>query len=94
MDKTKNWYFSWPAIVAGLLAAQFLVQCYLKNLPDTPSNSKLFDGILLLYMVFATLVVVGKHEHDSYRKSQERSRTQKSKGLRNALTNSKNPLIN
>lgn len=74
MDKTINWCFSWPAIVAGLLAAQFLVQCYLTNLPDTPSNSKLFDVILLLYMVFATLVVVGKHEHDSYGKSQERSR--------------------
>ena len=74
MDKTKNWCFSWPAIVVGLLVAQFLVQCYLTNLPGTPSNSELFDVILLLYMVFATLVVVGKHEHDSYCKSKERSR--------------------
>jgi mannose/fructose/N-acetylgalactosamine-specific phosphotransferase system component IID len=74
MDKTKNWNFSWPVIVVGLLVVQFLVQCYLANLPDTPFNSKLFDVILLLYMVFATLVVVGKNEHDSYGKSQERSR--------------------
>jgi glucan phosphoethanolaminetransferase (alkaline phosphatase superfamily) len=74
MDKTKEWYFSWPAIVVGLLVVQLFVQCYLAKLPDTPSTSELFDGMLLLYMVFAALVVVGKRERDSYRKSQERPR--------------------
>jgi hypothetical protein len=74
MDKTKEWYFSWPAIVVGLLVVQLFLQCYLAKLPDTRSTSELFDGMLLLYMVFAALVVVGKRERDSYRKSQERPR--------------------
>jgi hypothetical protein len=74
MDKTKEWYFSWPAIVVGLLVVQLLVQCCLAKLPDTPSTSELFDGMLLLYMVFAALVVVGKRERESYRKSRERPR--------------------
>jgi hypothetical protein len=74
MDKTKEWYFSWPAIVVGLLVVQLLVQCYLAKLPDTPSTSELFDGMLLLYMVLAALVVVGKRERDSCRKSQKRPR--------------------
>jgi glucan phosphoethanolaminetransferase (alkaline phosphatase superfamily) len=71
MDKTKGWYLSWPAVVVGLLAVQLFVQCYLAKLPDTPSTSELFDGMLLLYMVFAALVVVCKRERDSYHKSQK-----------------------
>lgn len=94
VDNTKHWYFSWPAIVTGLLTVQFAVQCCLASLPEAPSTSELYDWALLLYMILVAFVVVGKLERDSRCKSLQRDcRGQRNNSPWNTSTNPPEPQI-